>query len=66
MRKRLLILAILIENIAMTGMAHGDMLTDFTQKAVLKNPEVVSRWHALKAATEEIGVARGTFFPGSI
>lgn len=52
-----------MENIVMTGAAHGDMLTDFTQKAVLKNPEVLARWHALKAATEEIGVARGAFFP---
>lgn len=63
MRKRLLILAILIENVIMAGAAHGDMLTDFTQKAVLKNPEVLARWHALKAATEEIGVASGAFLP---
>jgi len=63
MHKRLLVLAILVESIVMTGMAHGDLLTDFTQKAVLKNPEVLARWHALNAATEEIGVARGAFFP---
>lgn len=63
MHKRLLVLAILVESIVMAGTAHGDMLTDFTQKAVLKNPEVLARWHALKAATEEVGVARGSFFP---
>lgn len=64
MYKRLLLLAILIvETLAMTGAAHGDMLADFTQKAVLKNPEVLARWHAFKAATEEIGVARGAFLP---
>ena len=43
--------------------AHGDILTEYTQNAVLKNPEVLSRWHAFKAATEEIGVARGAYFP---
>lgn len=63
MRKRLLILAILIENLVVAGVAHGDMLTDYTQKAVLKNPEVLARWHALKAAAEEVGVARGAFLP---
>lgn len=38
-------------------------LKDVAQKAVLNNPDVLSRWHAFRAADEEIGVARGGFFP---
>ena len=33
------------------------------QQAVLNSPEVTSKWHNLKAAEEEIGVARGSFLP---
>lgn len=43
--------------------ARGDMLADMAQKAVLKNPEVLSRWHDFLAAEKEIGVARGAYFP---
>lgn len=38
-------------------------LKDVAQKAVLNNPEVQSRWHAFRAANEEIDVARGGFLP---
>ncbi|HNC21489.1 MAG TPA: TolC family outer membrane protein [Accumulibacter sp.] len=38
-------------------------LKQAAQAAVLKNPEVLARWHAFKEADEEIGVARGGFFP---
>lgn len=38
-------------------------LRDVAQKAVLNNPEVQSRWHAFRAANEEIDVARGGFLP---
>jgi adhesin transport system outer membrane protein len=38
-------------------------LKEAAQLAVLKNPEVMSRWHAFNEAYEEIGVARGGFFP---
>lgn len=38
-------------------------LKEAAQAAVLKNPEVQARWHAFKEADEEIGVARGAFFP---
>lgn len=38
-------------------------LKEAAQTAVLKNPEVQARWHAFKEANEEIGVARGAFFP---
>jgi len=39
------------------------MLADFTQKAILKNPDVLSRWHTFNASTEEIQGARGGYFP---
>ncbi|HOL64351.1 MAG TPA: TolC family outer membrane protein [Accumulibacter sp.] len=38
-------------------------LKEAAQAAVLKNPEVQARWHAFREADEELGVARGTFFP---
>ena len=38
-------------------------LAEAAQAAVLKNPEVQARWHAFREASEEIGVARGGFFP---
>lgn len=38
-------------------------LKEVAQQAVLNSPEVTSKWHNLKAAEEEIGVARGGFLP---
>lgn len=38
-------------------------LRDAAQKAVLNSPEVLARWHAFRAATEEVGVVRGGFLP---
>lgn len=38
-------------------------LKEIAQQAVLNSPEVTSKWHNLKAAEEEIGVARGGYFP---
>lgn len=38
-------------------------LREAAQKAVLNSPEVLARWHAFRAATEEVGVVRGGFFP---
>ena len=38
-------------------------LKDAAQMAVLKSPEVLSRWHAFREAEEEVGVARGGFLP---
>jgi adhesin transport system outer membrane protein len=38
-------------------------LKQVAQQAVLNSPEVTSRWHNYKAAEEEIGVARGGYFP---
>ncbi|MFZ2974397.1 MAG: TolC family protein, partial [Ferribacterium limneticum] len=38
-------------------------LKQVAQRAVLNSPEVTSKWHAYRAADEEIGVARGGYFP---
>jgi outer membrane protein, adhesin transport system len=38
-------------------------LKQVAQQAVLNSPEVTSKWHAYRAADEEIGVARGGYFP---
>lgn len=38
-------------------------LKEVAQMAVLNSPEVTSKWHNYRAADEEIGVARGGYFP---
>lgn len=38
-------------------------LREIAQQAVLKSPEVTTRWRSYKAADEEIGVARGGYLP---
>ncbi|MDO8813098.1 MAG: TolC family outer membrane protein [Gallionella sp.] len=43
--------------------ARSDMLVDFVQKAVLTNPDVLSRWHTFKAAISETTAARGGYLP---
>lgn len=43
--------------------AETTTFKEAVQQAVLQSPEVTSRWHAYKAADEEIGVARGSFLP---
>ncbi|MDD5300680.1 MAG: TolC family outer membrane protein, partial [Gallionella sp.] len=43
--------------------AKSDMLIDFVQKAVLQNPDVLTRWHNFQAAVNETSAARGVFLP---
>lgn len=38
-------------------------LKDVAQQAVLNSPEVLNKWHAFRAATEEIDVGRAGFYP---
>lgn len=38
-------------------------LKEVAQSAVLNSPEVTSKWHNFRAADEEVGVARGGYFP---
>jgi len=43
--------------------ARSDMLVEFAQKALLKNPDVLSRWHNFQAAASETTAARGGYLP---
>lgn len=61
-----LLLAVAIPAIAQvpsTPSPAQTTLKDVAQRAVLNSPEVTSKWHNYKAADEEIGVARGGYFP---
>ncbi|UCV27714.1 TolC family outer membrane protein [Ferribacterium limneticum] len=61
-----LLLAVAIPAIAQvpsTPTPAQTTLKDVAQSAVLNSPEVTSKWHNYKAADEEIGVARGGYFP---
>lgn len=49
--------------VSSTAAPAQSTLKDVAQRAVLNSPEVTSKWHAYRAADEEIGVARGGFFP---
>jgi adhesin transport system outer membrane protein len=40
-----------------------NVLREIAQQAVLKSPEVTTKWRNYKAADEEIGVARGGYLP---
>ena len=52
----------LLSNHAQAADAH-QTLKDVMQKAVLSSPEVLSKWHAFKAADGETDVARGALLP---
>jgi len=43
--------------------AVGRDMKTYAQKAVVNNPEVTARYNALRAALDEINVARGAFYP---
>lgn len=61
-----LLLAVAMPAIAQVPFAPSPAQTtlkDVAQRAVLNSPEVTSKWHNYKAADEEIGVARGGYFP---
>lgn len=61
-----LLLAAAIPAIAQVPSASSgaqSTLKDVAQRAVLNSPEVTSKWHNYKAADEEVGIARGGYFP---
>ncbi|MCL2524504.1 MAG: TolC family outer membrane protein [Betaproteobacteria bacterium] len=61
---KLLTLPVLLAAVTLGHAADAEItLKEAAQRAVLQSPEVTSRWHAYKAASEEIGVARGGYFP---
>jgi outer membrane protein, adhesin transport system len=59
----LLALAFPVLSMAVEASPLGVTLKEVAQKAVLNSPEVTSKWHNYKAADEEIGVARGGYYP---
>ncbi len=63
MRKRRLILALLGLSLSGATVANDELLKELAQKAMVSNPDVLSHWHDFKAATNEISVARGGYFP---
>ena len=48
-----------------TASVHADGITlkDAVQQAILKNPDVLTRWHEFKAATENIDAVKGGYLP---
>ncbi len=58
-----LIGAIALAISSMAAQADEMALKDAVQQAVLKNPDVLTRWHAFKAATENIEAVKGGFRP---
>ena len=63
MPKRLLILSLLGLGLSGPLSAADELLKELAQKAMVNNPDVLSHWHDFKAATKEISVARGGYFP---
>ena len=62
--KKILPLLVLSTVSLLAQAAGGEFsLKEAAQQAVLQSPEVTSRWHAYRAADEEIGVARGGYLP---
>ncbi|MDP3537671.1 MAG: TolC family outer membrane protein [Azonexus sp.] len=59
----LLLLAAASPAFAQTATPQSSTLKEIAQRAVLNSPEVTSKWHNLRAAEEEIGVARGGYLP---
>lgn len=60
--KRLLLAGLVVSTFTMQG-AAAITLKEAAQEAVLRNPEVLARWHTYKAASEEIGTATGARLP---
>ncbi len=43
--------------------ADVSTLSGAVEESVMRNPEVVARYHAMTAASEEVKVARGGLYP---
>ena len=48
---------------AISGASHAQDLKGYAQKTLLNNPEVTARYNALRAALDEVDVARGGYYP---
>lgn len=65
-KHHLLCYAMTLALTVMTGAvmpAVAQDLKTYAQKAVINNPEVTARYNALRAALDEIDVARGAYYP---
>ncbi|NTV94101.1 MAG: TolC family outer membrane protein [Thiobacillus sp.] len=60
---RALVSALALVMSAAAAQAAEVTLKEAAQEAVLKNPEVLAKWHAYKAATENIDVIKGGYRP---
>ncbi|UXY14234.1 TolC family outer membrane protein [Chitiniphilus purpureus] len=58
----LTLLGALLGGIAVTT-TQAKTLAESVEKAVLRNPEVRARWHELRAADEDINIARSNYLP---
>jgi adhesin transport system outer membrane protein len=56
-------LSLLLLALAASGQAMAFRLEDAAVKAVQTNPDVLSKWHELKATVEEGNVTRGRYLP---
>ena len=59
-------LAVLFSTLVMVAasvQADGITLKDAVQQAVLKNPDVLTRWHAFRAATDNVEAVKGGYRP---
>ena len=61
--RRLRPTALLLSVCCSFAFAAPATLKEAAQAAVLKSPDVEARWHAFREASEEIGVAEGSFLP---
>jgi adhesin transport system outer membrane protein len=61
--KRLFRVSILAASIAAAFPAQAITIKDAAQEAVLRNPEVLNRWHVFKSASEQIESARSGYWP---
>ena len=61
--KLLSLLLVAVFPLATKATESVSSLREAAQRAVLQSPEVTAKWHAFKAAEEEIGVARGGYLP---
>jgi adhesin transport system outer membrane protein len=63
MKRLPLLLFAVLPVLAQAQGAAPATLKEVAQRAVLNSPEVTAKWHAYRAADEEIGVARGGYYP---
>ncbi len=57
------LLAALVATTFVSPAFGGNSLPEAVEQAIMKNPEVMARYHALRAAENEQGAARGNWFP---